>query len=863
MDYFLVTIVTFLQILNFLSADKVVLQERPTWQKKWNDWRTSAGIGWRWAKVGIGTPQYTICYVSGQQPNAWLFSNPVTVSSTVTKVDITVLFNTRNCTVIGGDNFCKEYFDFYMHQSTTLTVPDPSRNNATYEKIAKVTAPILGIDMSATVTKNFGVKVKGKYIILAFHNQGSCSSIHFVSVSYYFCPELTIISDLMSLPRFTAPAINSETVEGSCVTNAVYYQGSLTVDCQSDGVWNISSVKGRCVCREDMENRGGECIVCPEGKYNDQNGFNCTVIPSGPQNIQAIFVNRSALALQWQPPTVTGDQTQVIYDLDCHRPCEGESDNKCVYKACGNNVIFTPRKDSLNITHVTIENLFPFINYTIKIYARNRVSDLAKRKYGIEANLTEITVRTNRSVPGKPEVFVEQPETVVFVSWTLTEKNGIIEEYFVTYVREDDLSETQTIATRKMEAHFELMAGKTYELQVFAINDFGRGPAGVKTFTLREEPNVTMYLKIIYGLVVLLALCILSFACYITYNRWNRRRNANRGNIPKTTKFSVMVYENVSMSSVAERKKVDEFRLDRDQITTVKVLGSGNFGQVSKAVYKPLKAEVAVKSLKDNAKKKDLQDMLTELDLMKTMRPHPHVVKLIGCCIEKDPPLIVLEYLPYGDLLGYLRKSRGIEDTYNTGEKRPSSTLTEKDLLSFAWMIADGMSYLSTMKIVHRDLAARNVLVGDNKVCKISDLGLARGLQGDIYTRKSQARLPAKWMPPESLLYGKSTTMSDIWSYGILMWEVFTIGESPYPGVKSREIAGLLQTGYRMPKPPHISQELYSIMTNCWEEQPKSRPTFPWLCSAIERLLNDFKTYVNLEVYEGHDYINFDVTDKE
>lgn len=132
-----------------------------------------------------------------------------------------------------------------------------------------------------------------------------------------------------------------------------------------------------------------------------------------------------------------------------------------------------------------------------------------------------------------------------------------------------------------------------------------------------------------------------------------------------------------------------------------------------------------------------------------------------------DPPLIVLEYLPYGDLLGYLRKSRGIEDTYNTGEKRPSSTLTEKDLLSFAWMIADGMSYLSTMKvktticiplhlntlrnlgesslcyfsmfqIVHRDLAARNILVGDNKVCKISDLGLARGLEGDIYTRKSQ-----------------------------------------------------------------------------------------------------------------------------
>ncbi|XP_058972539.2 tyrosine kinase receptor Cad96Ca-like [Pocillopora verrucosa] len=279
-----------------------------------------------------------------------------------------------------------------------------------------------------------------------------------------------------------------------------------------------------------------------------------------------------------------------------------------------------------------------------------------------------------------------------------------------------------------------------------------------------------MYLKIIYGLVGLFALWIVSFASYITYKRWNHRGNVHR-------EFTnVVVNTDVEMSSVAKWQKVDHFRLDRDQITTVKELGNGNFGQVSKAVYKPLISEVAVKSLKGNASKKDLQDLLTELDLMKTLMPHPHVVKFIGYCIEKDPHLLVLEYLPYGDLLGYLRKSRGIEDPYNTGEKRPSSTLTEKDLLSFAWMIADGMSYLSSMKIVHRDLAARNVLVGDDKVCKISDFGLARGLKEDVYTRKTQTRLPVKWMPPESLFYGLSSTVSDIWSYGSVMWEVFTIG---------------------------------------------------------------------------------------
>ena len=202
-------------------------------------------------------PRYTICEVSGKQPNAWLVSNSIAVPSAVEKVDFTIVFNTRNCTALGGDNFCKKYFDFYIHQSMTPIPPDPLRNNVTYEKIAEMTAPILGLTVW---TRNiFGVEVKGKYIILAFHDQGSCSSIHYVSVGYYLCPEFTVVSGLVSLPRFTAPANNAEPVVGNCVTNAVYYQGSITAACQSDGVWNISSLKGRCVCREDMENNEGEC----------------------------------------------------------------------------------------------------------------------------------------------------------------------------------------------------------------------------------------------------------------------------------------------------------------------------------------------------------------------------------------------------------------------------------------------------------------------------------------------------------------------------------------------------------------------------------------------------------------------------
>lgn len=204
-----------------------------------------------------GNPQYTTCKVSGKQPNAWLVSNPIAVPSAIEKVDFTIVFNTRNCTVLGADNFCKEYFDFYIHQSMTPIAPDPLRNNITYEKIAEITAPILSL--STRITNTFGVEVRGKYIVLAFHDQGSCSSIHYVSVSYYLCPEFTVVSGLVSLPRFTAAANNAELVVGTCVANAVYYQGNITAACRSDGVWNISSLKGRCVCREDMENSEGEC----------------------------------------------------------------------------------------------------------------------------------------------------------------------------------------------------------------------------------------------------------------------------------------------------------------------------------------------------------------------------------------------------------------------------------------------------------------------------------------------------------------------------------------------------------------------------------------------------------------------------
>ena len=203
---------------------------------------------------------YSTCDISLDsfpQPNNWLRSDPIEVHSGVKTVLVTIEYKTNNCSSYSdkGGKYCKNYLHLYEHQSWQPTSPDPLKNNATYDKIAKTAASALGI----RVTQIFRVDVKGKYIVLAFHDQGSCSALFSVTVSYYVCPRLTQISSLVFLPQTVAPANNSQPVEVSCVSDAVHKQGVLSLDCQSDGIWNISSLNGRCICKEDMENTGGEC----------------------------------------------------------------------------------------------------------------------------------------------------------------------------------------------------------------------------------------------------------------------------------------------------------------------------------------------------------------------------------------------------------------------------------------------------------------------------------------------------------------------------------------------------------------------------------------------------------------------------
>ncbi|KAG5311093.1 FGFR1 factor, partial [Acromyrmex insinuator] len=287
------------------------------------------------------------------------------------------------------------------------------------------------------------------------------------------------------------------------------------------------------------------------------------------------------------------------------------------------------------------------------------------------------------------------------------------------------------------------------------------------------------------------------------------------------------------------------WEVPREYLTLGNTLGEGAFGKVVRAeinIGKPgIPNVVAVKMLKEGHTDTDMVDLVSEMEVMKIIGKHVNIINLLGACSQNGPLYVIVEFAPHGNLRDFLREHRpslGYEPAIGQ-ELKERKTLTQKDLVSFAYQVARGMEYLSSKRCIHRDLAARNVLVSDEYVLKIADFGLARDLHSnDYYRKKTDGRLPVKWMAPEALFHRVYTTQSDVWSYGILLWEIMTLGGTPYPSVPSVEkLFQLLRTGHRMEKPPCCSIEIYMLMRDCWSYQPSERPTFVELVEDLDRIL--------------------------
>ncbi|CAL8071911.1 unnamed protein product [Calicophoron daubneyi] len=278
---------------------------------------------------------------------------------------------------------------------------------------------------------------------------------------------------------------------------------------------------------------------------------------------------------------------------------------------------------------------------------------------------------------------------------------------------------------------------------------------------------------------------------------------------------------------------------------------------------RPLSYPVAVKMLRANFTQQELLDLVQEMETMKMLGRHPHIIQFYGICTKNEPLQVIVEYAPYGNLRDFLRARRRPSTQTEAAilAQLPHPELLRSDLLDFGLQVARGMEYLASRSVVHRDLAARNILIGNHFVVKIADFGLTRNVS-DYYKKTSSGRLPVKWMAPESLFDRKYNTKSDVWSFGILFWEIFTLGGVPYPSVSPERLLKLLKEGHRNERPSLADASVYQLMLNCWSYSPKKRPSFADIIAELEpmfaRQTEDVdnlpvNSYSSMEYHHGHD----------
>ncbi|XP_030639663.1 tyrosine-protein kinase ABL2 isoform X3 [Chanos chanos] len=267
----------------------------------------------------------------------------------------------------------------------------------------------------------------------------------------------------------------------------------------------------------------------------------------------------------------------------------------------------------------------------------------------------------------------------------------------------------------------------------------------------------------------------------------------------------------------------DKWEMERTDITMKHKLGGGQYGEVYVGVWKKYNLTVAVKTLKEDTM--EVEEFLKEAAVMKEVK-HPNLVQLLGVCTLEPPFYIVTEYMPHGNLLDYLRECDREE-------------VNAVVLLYMATQISSAMEYLEKKNFIHRDLAARNCLVGENHVVKVADFGLSRLMTGDTYTAHAGAKFPIKWTAPESLAYNTFSIKSDVWAFGVLLWEIATYGMSPYPGIDLSQVYDLLEKGYRMEQPEGCPPKVYELMRACWQWSPLDRPSFAEIHQAFETMFHD------------------------
>ncbi|XP_012230794.2 ephrin type-B receptor 1 isoform X10 [Linepithema humile] len=848
---------------------------------------------------GINWRSYVVCDVAYNNVNNWLWT-PFVERGPANRMYIEIKFTTRDCSLFPGNALsCKETFSLLYYEFDAATKEPPPWEPDSYKLIGRIAPGEGRFNMNSEVTINTEIKsipVTKKGVYFAFRDQGACISILAIKVYYISCPEIAVnFSRYPATPTGKEVTVIEQTV-GTCVPNAVKIQEPTSL-CKGDGKWYLHS--GGCHCKPgfqaDVDKQ--ECKECPIGKFKhvagaepcepcpehskasdygftecrcdagyyragkDPKNMPCTKPPSAPQNLTVNFVDQSTVILSWNAPHMQGGRTDTTYRVACD--------------ACSVGVKYIPSNpDIFNDTKITITGLNAVTTYRFQVFAENGVTPLSGK-----AEYVDITVTTEASVPSlvsnvritsvkssELSISWDAPVTEVGVSGD----SDLVERYEVRcYPRYDDATNATVIQTSELSATFKGLKSSTdYAIQVRAKTTRGWGeytpvvfkktPHAIGPDYIGEEDN--MQVRIIAGAIV--AVVVLLVIIIIMTVLILRSRASDECNKKQPSDCDTLEYRNGEVTTplftpavgvaaagaggaggAGARSYVDphtyedpnqavrEFarEIDAGYITIEAIIGGGEFGDVCRGKLKlppdgRTEIDVAIKTLKPGSADKARNDFLTEASIMGQFE-HPNVIFLQGVVTKSNPVMIITEFMENGSLDTFLRANDG--------------KFQVLQLVGMLRGIASGMQYLAEMNYVHRDLAARNVLVNAALVCKIADFGLSREIESateGAYTTRG-GKIPVRWTAPEAIAFRKFTSASDVWSMGIVCWEVMSYGERPYWNWSNQDVIKSIEKGYRLPAPMDCPEAIYQLMLDCWQKERTHRPTFANLTQTLDKLI--------------------------
>uniref|UniRef100_A0A8B9HN08 receptor protein-tyrosine kinase n=2 Tax=Astyanax mexicanus TaxID=7994 RepID=A0A8B9HN08_ASTMX len=808
------------------------------------EWEEMSGLD----EEGNSVRTFQICPSDGSASH-WLRTRLIPRRS-ASVLYVEIRFTVMECSSLpSSSRTCKETFNLYYYQSDedTATPTHPAWMENPYTKVDTVAADYLlrrgGERKSNVKTVRLGPLTK-KGFYLAFQAQGVCMALLSVRVYFKKCPALT--HTFSSFPE-TVPHSLVQQAEGKCVPYSApsgLMPRPPTMLCGEDGQW-VGPPSTSCVCKAGYEPVDTDrCRACAVGQYKASMGASvcrgcpmysntytlgavacscrtgyyraptdppdtaCSKPPSAPRNIVP-QVNDTVVTLEWSEPLDRGGRLDLSYSVECAQCAPGRG---CV--PCAESVSYRPAQTGLMHRRVVIHGLLPHTHYTFTIITINGVTSTS----GTQPATATINITTSTDVPVPVSGIrrTKASETSMTLSWDVpAQPHYTILDYELRFCSqgEDDMWQYITSKGNSL-ALTDLSRASQYRVQVRARTKAGYGhfsnTATFSTLPDGTEPNARLIVTgvlVATGLLILIIVVTLAVFCVKVY-------------------IDPFTYEDPN-EAVREFAK----EIDVSFVKIEEVIGAGEFGEVCRGRLRvPGKKEnyVAIKTLKGGYTDKQRRDFLSEASIMGQFQ-HPNIIHLEGVITASCPAMILTEYMENGALDSFLRLNDG--------------QFTPIQLVGMLRGIASGMKYLAEMSYVHRDLAARNILVNSNLVCKVSDFGLSRFLTENssdpTYTSSLGGKIPIRWTAPEAIAFRKFTSASDVWSYGIVMWEVMSFGERPYWDMSNQDVINAIEQDYRLPPPPECPAPLHQLMLDCWQRDRGSRPRFSHIVSALDKLIRN------------------------